>query len=632
MCGILAIFGRYNEANAHECLDKLKHRGPDACASFSDEKFYLGHQRLAIQDLSEAAIQPMWTDEKDAVIIFNGEIYNHWQLRRDTLSSFDFKTQSDTETLLVGLKQFGIDFCSSLNGIYSFCYIEYLKNEVYCVRDPFGIKPLYYYCTESSLLFSSEIKAISHFDHFNSEWDAQSLLDYTEYLYSPSRDTAFRQVKKVAAGHFIHFKLGNFTNLIQQKYYQIDFKGIYSKSNEIDLTNKLDRILQDSIQRQLLSDVPVGFFLSGGLDSSLIVAIAQKILKREKLPCYTIDSDSNTSSDGFTDDTRYARKVAKLLDCELHEVKTKTPTLSDLRKMIVQLDEPTADPAALHVKNICKAARDNGIFVLLGGTGADDIFSGYRRHQSLYYHQIFNIFPFKLRWLMKILVSNTDKGMPYFRRLSKFLDANVQKNPKEQLFNSYSWSPHHIVKQLFHSDYSKYFKKDSHFHLRNTLQEIPHEHEVLNQMLYLEIKHFLGDHNLNYTDKMSMAHGVEVRVPYLDKELVEFTTELAPNLKMRGNNTKFLLRKVAERYLPKEVIYRPKSGFGSPLRIWLKAELGIELEQLFNSPEFTHNPIFKSNHVLQIWSEHKLGKQDYSYTLLAIASIFMFTEYYNKNV
>jgi asparagine synthase (glutamine-hydrolysing) len=298
--------------------------------------------------------------------------------------------------------------------------------------------------------------------------------------------------------------------------------------------------------------------------------------------------------------------------------------IRDFDQMIWHLDEPQADAAPLNIYNISAKAREKGIVVLLGGTGGDDLFSGYRRHQSLYFHQLFQKIPAFIGQLLALGSNNIPSGSPNWRRLRKFLAHLRFNDQSEQLANLYAWLPFADNLLLFNAQNRELLKDyNPHLHLMHSLENIPKEASLLNKMLYWELKYFLPDHNLNYTDKMSMAHGVEVRVPYLDKELVEFSTSIPPELKMKGTTTKYLLRKVAERYLPKEVIYRSKTGFGAPVRDWICGPLDKRVQQAFSAELCAKRQLFDSANVLNLVERNKLNKIDASYPiwgLLAIAS------------
>ena len=615
MCGILGYFGNNVESFYNSVsLDLIEHRGPDFKDFVKGNHYYLGQTRLSILDLSVHGNQPMFSKDRKHVIIFNGEIYNHLDLRKDLLSDVSFISTSDTETLLYGLIKFGEKFLNKLNGIFAFSFFNLETNDFLIARDHFGVKPLYYYLSEEEIYFSSELKAISPYLKEKSV-DSNTLKKYVNFLWSPGEDTPFKQIKKLLPGHFIKGNSLQLKNIIKVKYYSIPFIGEYLENTEKELVDLLDKILLKAVKRQMLSDVPIGFFLSGGLDSSLIVAMAKSMYPDKSFECYTIDTNLK-DTEGFTDDLHYAKLVAKHLDVNLNIVNANIDILESFDKVIYHLDEPQADAAPINVYNICKEARKDGIKVLIGGTAGDDLFSGYRRHQALKIEKYFSNIPKSFRKGIKKVISNLDKRTSIGRRLNK-LAANLEKDNEERLMGYFSWLEEKRLKGLFRDnkdlDLFKYFKD------LNKL--IPNEISPLNKMLFWELNTFLVDHNLNYTDKLSMAVGVEVRVPFLDKELVEFSTKIPPNLKLKGKETKYILKKVAERYLPKEVIYRPKTGFGAPVREWITNDMENLINDYLSEENIKNRGYLNYDKVVELIDDNKKGKIDASYPIWSLLAI-----------
>jgi asparagine synthase (glutamine-hydrolysing) len=620
MCGISGGIG-FTTWDDTEILSCIAHRGPDSKGSFSENRVYLGHTRLAIQDLSENGNQPMFSDEKRFVIIFNGEIYNHLDIRRELQKEFNFKSSSDTETVLYAYIKHGPSFVNLLNGIFALAIYDRQLKELFIARDQIGVKPLYIYQDEKCFLFSSEIKTFLSFP-INKDLDPQAFANYLTFLWSPGKCKPFKHVTKLLPGHYMHFSVEDFRNAIPQKYYQIPFTGKYLSLPEDKLIDLLEKKLSDAVKRQMLSDVAVGFFLSGGLDSSLIVAIAKKIYPGIKFPCYTIDVGSwGENLDGFTDDLSYARKVATYLDVDLHVVKADIDIVKDFDKMIWHLDEPQADAAPLNLLNIAALARSNGIKVLLGGTGGDDLFSGYRRHQALMYEKYFRFIPRFAGRMINKMASMLPLKRVRLRRLGK-LTHNLNKSVEERMAGYFSWLPEEVVTSLFTKKWKEVLENYTPLtYLTDLNKEIPQEKSLLNQILYWEMKTFLVDHNLNYTDKMGMAIGVEARVPFLDMDLIEFAATLPPDVKLKGNETKYILKKVAERYLPKDVIYRPKTGFGAPVRKWITSDLQPMIDERLSIDRIKARGIFNPVAVWDLINQNKSGKIDASYSIWALLAI-----------
>lgn len=622
MCGITGIVAPDAAVHIQPFTDAIAHRGPDDQGTFVHGNLALGHRRLAIQDLTPAGHQPMFSADGNYCIVFNGEIYNHWELRKELDPNIPYKSSSDTETLLYGLIAHGTDFLKRLNGIFAFAFYCLFTEELLIARDNFGIKPLYYYAKNGIFLFSSEVKSFINYPSLQKNLDASCLVDYVNFLWSPGANTPLVDVKKLEGGHFL--KLNTKTPEVIEKecFYEIPFNGKRQQHTEGNWINLLEKQLLDAVERQLLADVPVGSFLSGGLDSSLLVAMAKKVSGNKPMQCFTIDSDTASNKEGFTQDLPFAKKVAEYLGVNLEIVKADIDILRDFDNMIYHLDEPQADAAPLNVWNICKQAREMGIVVLLSGAGGDDLFSGYRRHQSLYYNSFIDWMPTVMRKFISSNISALNKAAPSVRRLKKFFTLGDNEHFESGMANLYAWLPLEENKKLFQEKWQKTIEKHNpNDILLDYLNHIPEETDHLNQMLFWDLKFFLTDHNLNYTDKMSMAHGVEVRVPYLDKELVDFSTTIPTDLKMKGATTKYLLRKVGERYLPKEIIYREKTGFGAPVRKWITEDLHQTLLERFTPEACAKRGIFNPEAIVDIIMRNRAGAIDASYSIWALLAI-----------
>lgn len=620
MCGIIGGISNKAGWDKNKMLSMIEHRGPDSNGVFEEGNLFMGHTRLSIQDLSENASQPLFSNDERYLIVFNGEIYNHIEIRDKLVGQYDFKSHSDTETILYAYIKFGEKCLKMFNGIFAFAIFDRLTKEIFIARDHFGIKPLYLYSEKESFFFSSELKTFLSFD-MDKTLQKEAFANYLTFLWSPGEITPFRHVKKLLPGHYMHFSINDLKNAVPFKWYQIPFKGKYLDKTEDQMIDLLEEKLIAAVKRQMLSDVPIGFFLSGGLDSSIIVAIAKKLFPDKKFPCFTIDAGISHQEEGFAYDLEYAKKVAKHLDVELNIVKADINIVSDFDKMIWHLDEPQADPAPLNVLNIAKYAREKGITVLLGGTGGDDIFSGYRRHQALRLEKTLKWVPRQIGWVIKQGLTLLPVNKPIFRRLRK-IAINVDKKQGKRLAGYFSWLDEQILSSLFSSSWEKalsgFVPTDF---LEKLNAEIPEEKSLLNRMLYWEMKSFLVDHNFNYTDKMAMAVGVEARVPFLDVELLEFSTLIPPELKLKGTETKYLLKKVAERYLDKEIIYRPKTGFGAPIRKWIINDMEEMIKERLSHENILKRGIFDAKKVWKLIELNKNGKIDASYSIWALLAI-----------
>lgn len=629
MCGIIGgITSKIFDQNA--VLNTISHRGPDSQGIFIRENIFLGHTRLSIQDLSERGSQPMYSSDGNYVIIFNGEIYNHLEVREKYLKDCNFKSTGDTETVLQAYIRLGESCLELFNGIFAFAILNVSSNEIFIARDHFGVKPLYLYCDDEQFLFGSEIKSFLNFD-IDRSLCYESIVNYLTFLWSPGELTPFKQVLKLLPGSYLKFNTNSYKNVSPKKFYSDVPTGEYHEKNEEHLINELDYLLTKAVERQLLSDVPVGFFLSGGLDSTLLVAIAKKLHPEKVFPCFTIDvSGWESGSDGFTDDLYYAKKAAAHLNVDLSIVKGDIDIVRDFDKMIWHLDEPQADAAPLNVLNIAKLAREKGIKVLIGGAAGDDLFSGYRRHIALNYEPIVEMLPNRLKKIIKSLISFLPVRVPIIRRLKKFA-SHLDKSQEQRLTGYFEWLDVSLVKGLISQNKRSVIEHyDPYTYFNHLLKEVNQEESLLQKMLYLELKTFLVDHNLNYTDKMSMAVGVEARVPYLDIELVKFAQKIPPSLKFRNGQTKYILKKVAERYLPSEIIYRPKTGFGAPVRKWITDDMSQIIQNRLSKESLEKDGVFDYNNVWNLINRNKSGEIDASYIIWSILAISSWLKQFSK--
>lgn len=615
MCGIV---GSVNAKWVEDPLKSILQRGPDYSSSYSNGNLYLGHTRLSIIDTSAAGNQPMISEDEKFVVIFNGEIYNHLDIRDYLKSKYnvEFNSGSDTETLLKGWIHEGREILKRLNGIFAFAIYDLKKSCLNVVRDPYGVKPLYVYQDKDQFVFSSELKSFNSLKFFDNRINLDAVGNYLSFLWSPGEDTMYQSVKKVLPGFELEINLKD-NSVKSQKGEFYSPNEILSKLTEEEWIDKVDEVLNRAVKRQMLSDVPLGFFLSGGLDSSLLVAMARKQNPNLDLDCFTINTSTNKGKEGFSDDLPYARKVAQHLGVNLHEVDIDGGSVDRFDQMIYTLDEPQADLAPENVRLICNLAKKKGIKVLIGGAAGDDLFSGYRRHHAILLEEKIEKVPKGLLYLFKGIINMLPGKIPFFRRMNK-LSRDWGKTSHERLLGYFNWLPnnnfvHEIVPELS-DDYNpnNYGEQI----LANNKGE-----SLLQQMLYLEQATFLVDHNLNYTDKMSMLEGVEARVPFLDFELVALANMIPDSFKIKGGEAKYILKKVAERYLPKEVIYRSKTGFGAPVRDMISNELKPLIETYLSSDSLAQQGIFSPLAVQRLLDDHNSGKEDHGYTILSLLAL-----------
>ena len=618
MCGIVGEYSVSRPTITTEVLKCLMHRGPDDYGHYREKDLFLGHTRLAIQDLSDAGHQPLKSNDDRVVIVYNGEIYNTKELRDDLKGSgLVFRGHSDTEVVLNLYLKYGETFFEKLNGIFSLAIWDQKRRELFLGRDHLGIKPLYYVNINGHFKFASEIKALLAGPMVQPMINARAVSHHLTYLWSPFPDTMIEGVKKLEPGHAMSVKEGKIIK--KWKFYDIPYSSLVSNISEKDAIERTRHLVSQAVRRQLISDVPVGAFLSGGLDSSAVVAFAQKHLPDQKIQTFSIDlQGKGLQSEGTTDDLPYARKVAEHLGVPINIVTVGPEIINDLERMIYHLDEPIGDPAPLNVLYISKLAREHGIKVLLSGAGGDDIFSGYRRHFALMQEKYWAWLPKSFRKMLSVTMRYLPQTNHTARRLSKALMyAPVEE--ENRLVSYFYWlNPDLIHEVLSSSMTEQLLEYDVANPLLSSLRQLPKGVPSLNRMLYLEAKHFLTDHNLNYTDKMGMAEGVEIRVPLLDTDLIAFVSTLPVNFKQKQAIGKWIFKKSMEGILPNEVIYRPKSGFGAPLRYWLKNELKEMVDDILSSQRLKERGLFNPIGVQKLRKLDEMGKVDSSYPIFSI--------------
>ncbi len=621
MCGIVGFVGNnFSKPKFEKNLKLLSHRGPDDMGIFYDEGVGLGHVRLSIQDLSSLGHQPMKDAFQPVTLVFNGEIYNFKELRTELeYKGYQFRGNSDSEVLLKLYLAFKVKMLDKINGIYAFAIWDAREKTLFVARDGVGVKPLYYSETEKGFVFSSELKGLLWDSSVSKELNPIAIAHYLTYLWCPSPNTLLANVLKLEPGHALlvqnkkivmKWQFYNLPNGKKQRWRENEASAIYAVRNSI----------QTAVRRQMIADVPVGAFLSGGLDSSAVVAFAKKYTN-ERLQCFTIDLQGHGKSEGMADDLPYAQQVAKRLNIDLHAIQVGPEIVDKLEKMIWHLDEPQADPAPLNALFISQLAHEHGIKVLLSGAGGDDIFTGYRRHYALQQERYWSWLPNYVRKGLSIASKQIPIGFPISRRIGKAFNYADWENPA-RLSSYFFWLHPNKVLALLHPDIRANITSNSiTAPLIHATENLPNCATELDKMLYLESKFFLADHNLNYTDKMSMAMGVEVRVPLLDPDLINLAASLPDHYKQRGKTGKWIFKKAMEPFLPHEIIYRPKTGFGAPLRHWLKNELKTLVEDILSPETLMKRGIFDPAEVTKLVKNDRNSKIDASYTIFSLVCI-----------
>jgi asparagine synthase (glutamine-hydrolysing) len=532
---------------------------------------------------------------------------------------YSFQSDCDTEVILNLYLRDGEKLLERLNGIYAFAIWDTRNNTLFIARDGLGVKPLYYAQTRRGIVFASELKALLQDSSIDRTIDARSVRDHLIYLWCPSPQTMLRSVRKLPPGHAMVVRDGKITRTWQ--FYELPFEQEMVDWPQGDAIVQVRKYLTRAVERQLIADVPVGAFLSGGLDSSSIVALAQRRLVGSKLQCFTIGFKGQEAKDeGMGADLGYAQSVAKHLGTDLHTIWVGSEMVDELRKMIFYLDEPQADPAPINALFISRLAREHGIKVLLSGAGGDDVFTGYRRHYALQLERFWSWLPQSTRNVMSHYSERIHPTNEFRRRLSKaFRNANLSGD--ERIKGYFYWMNPSVVDTLLSRESLASLADAGQSPVDACLAGLSDSIPPLNRMLHLEGKFFLADHNLNYVDKVSMANGVEVRVPFLDPELVDLAARLPLNFKQRGSVGKWVLRKAMEPYLPHDVLYRTKAGFGAPLRHWLRNDLRPLVNDMLSEESLSARGLFDPATVQQMVDANHRQEVDATYTIFAMICI-----------
>lgn len=654
MCGIAGTVGFYDPELLKQMSSVMVHRGPDDSGikilSTDRLKVGLAFRRLAILDLSPLGHQPMCTPDEQVWIVFNGEIYNYRELR-NTLQAkgYRFRSQTDTEVILYAYLEWGTACVEQLNGMWAFALVDTRTNLVMLSRDRLGEKPLYYArLSPERLLFASEIKSLLQCEELPNEANPEGVLSTLLFLWTPEPHTAFKGIEKLPAGCNLLIQDGR-TRL--EPYWDIDFNGYGNDKGERYYLDELDALLQDTVRRQMIADVKVSAFLSGGLDSSLIAALMTK-QKGEPITTYTIAfTETDKKFEAMPDDQKYAKIVAKHLGSDYRELVIKPDVVELLPKLIYHLDEPIADPASINTYLICKAAKESGTTVLLSGMGADEIFSGYRKHLAVKVASLYKRLPKGLRQAVieplvnALPVASQYGGFKLFRWAKRFVRSAALPD-FDAFIGSYAYyndtELRHLLTPEFQEVAMPVFRASypirRHLEVREALLGRQPQLDLVTLMCAVDTKLFLASLNLTYSDKSSMAASVEERVPFVDYRIVEFAHRLPARYKLGGTaltgyTQKALLKKVAERYLPKEIVYRPKAPFGAPLRAWVRNDLDEMIGDVLSPERLKRRGIFQPSAVTEMLRRHKLGEEDSAHRIWALLTLELwFSEFIDKRI
>lgn len=620
MCGILGIVS-FNNTVSEELItsmsSKLVHRGPDDKGIFSNGKVAFGHQRLSVIDLVTGN-QPMFSDDKSVVIVYNGEIYNHKEIRGALeKTGYLFKTTSDTEVIIKAYQEYGLDgMLSKLEGMFVFAIYDKEKEKVYIGRDRFGEKPLYYYKNKEAFYFASELKAIKKFIK-SPEIDTLALNLFFTLTYIPAPYTIYSEVKKLQQGSYIEIDIGATFHLknyydLAEKINSFDYIKDYEKAK-----SDLRELLFNSVRQRLISDVPFGAFLSGGIDSSIIAAVMAR-LSDKPIKTFTIGFKERQY-----DESRRAEIIAKHIgsDHTVHFLTFKD-LLGVVDEVIEQFDEPFGDSSALPTYFVSKITRQY-VKVALTGDGADELFGGYDKYLAPYYAEKLN----RLPSLLKLIIKSGTQAIPNTPITGHFLRKSIKVINNAEL-NHFDLHLNLMSLGFNEAERKSLIKPDYYIPVKSEVEKYYNRIDRMNDMdkgFFTDIMLVLEGDMLTKVDRMSMLHSLETRVPFLDYRIVEFSQCLPLEFKILGKNKKRILKDTFRDLLPDETLKFSKKGFGVPINFWFKNELRNELESVLNKNEIEKQGLFNYNEIQRLLDEHLSSKSNHTAKLWCL---FVFQKWY----
>lgn len=595
MCGISAVIHPIETHRVRETLDRMNnsmlHRGPDADGIYTNENIGFGHRRLSIIDPENSANQPMLSFNKKWVITFNGEIYNYVELKANELQGISFQTESDTEVILELFQKYGIECLSKLKGMFAFAIHNIETAETFVVRDRYGMKPLYYSMQNNVCFIASELRALLASDAIPRKLNRSALEEYIETQSVCAPNTLIENVQLLEAGHYLHFSKNETT---KHCYYRLLDDTSYELPDKTSAQELLRSTLRESVMQHMRADVPFGAFLSGGIDSSLLVGLMCEV-RTEKINTFQISFEEEAF-----DERKYAQLVAKKFNTNHHEINLRANIfLKDIPSAIAAIDYPSGDGPNTYA--VSKAAKQAGITVAISGLGGDELFAGYPVFQ--YMQSIEKSFLLKLSYPLRKSASALLSALSSNRSLLK--KAELLGLPKANLASAFPlvrnvWKANELIPRT-----TKHFEIERNF---NFIFE--KDTPLLNRVSAAEIESYMQHVLLRDSDQMSMAHSLEIRVPFLDHEVVELATHLSTNLKNPTSPKKFLTETFAD-LLPHEVVNRKKMGFTLPWSVWMKNELRDFTEEGFN--ELYKQGVVNEKVLRKAWNKFTLGSEEKSF-------------------
>jgi asparagine synthase (glutamine-hydrolysing) len=597
----------------------IKHRGPDDEGIFLDDHIGLGMRRLSIIDL-ETGHQPIHNEDESIWIVFNGEIYNYRELRQFLEEkNHRFYTSSDTEVLIHLYEELGDDCVTMLNGMFAFAIWDANKKKILLARDRIGIKPLHYVILSNKLIFGSELKSILQDTDVKREVNLTALHHFLAFEYVPAPETMFEGIKKLLPGHVLSCEKGNVS---VRKYWDLKFTNSNKQSTAF-YSDQIYELLKRSVERRLISDVPLGAFLSGGIDSSSIVGLMSELM----------DDPVKTFSIGFEEESynelNYARIVAEHFETEHYE-EIITPDAVNLVNEIIQyLDEPFADVSVFPTYLVSELARKH-VTVVLSGDGGDEQFAGYDWYAASKLDRYYRKAPVVLRKgitriIQRLPPSPQKKG--FVNILQRFVEGSSLPVDGRHVRWQY-FITNEEREQLYSNTLNYKLHNFNSFDLINNFYLSDNANDKLSKEQYVDLKMYLPDDILVKVDRMSMANSLEARVPFLDHEFVEFSATISPDLKLRGLITKYILKRALSQLLPKEIIHRKKQGFSIPMKNWLRDELRNMMLGVLSRERIIEKGYFNYEQVNKLIQQHLEGKRNNAHKIWAIMTFELWHELY----
>ena len=616
MCGINGVYHFNIDERVDETLllnmrDTMSHRGPDEQGHYLKDRIGFGHQRLSIIDLTSGQ-QPLCNEDGTVWITYNGEIFNFESLRHRLLQKGHlFKTQCDTEVIVHLYEEYGPDCVKQLRGQFAFAIWDERQQRLMLARDRLGILPLSYAVDQGRLIFASEIKAILQDRHLSREIDLQALSDYLTYHYIPAPKTIFKQIRKLPPAHIL---LCDQDGISLQRYWTLQYQPD-EKMSEIDFIEQIREKLCEAVQIRLMSDVPLGAFLSGGIDSSAVVAFMSQVM----------DQPVKTFSIGFGaqdyNELEYARLVAKQFGTDHHEFIVTSETKTLLPKLVRQFDEPFADPSAIPTYYVSKMAREH-VTVCLSGDGGDETFAGYTRYvRAIHANNQMGRVPPQLR---SPIFGPISQAMPIGMRGKRFALRAGTKTPAE-LYGVVHGYMHPSERNAFLSTEVKMtLNGDRPYDRLQSLYAEAAPVDYLSRIQYIDFMSYLPDDILTKVDRTSMLNSLETRVPLLDYELLELVAKTPSHLRMSNFEQKYIFKQILKSYLPNEILYRRKQGFGLPLKHWFEHDWQDYTADILLDPQSYSRTYFALDRIQPLLKQHTANKQDFS---LLLYKILVFEEW-----